>query len=134
MTDDLIVYRPWPLEIVNDAISEFNYQMHNGADVPEISAGLHGLDFLTRASELSDSVQARLDGALVEAHMRIELLNIKAADERTDEENRARIKSALNVIRLGLQSITRMIENHGYDETEILQVICERKGLYDGRG
>lgn len=43
--NDLIVYKEWPTSVVADALREFNNQMHDGAGIAELSAGLHGLDF-----------------------------------------------------------------------------------------
>ena len=62
--NDLIVYKEWPTSVVADALREFNNQMHDGAGIAELSAGLHGLDFLTRRSVLSADLQARVDGAV----------------------------------------------------------------------
>lgn len=47
-----VVYQPWPRETINEAVTEFNAQMHDGAGAEEILAGLHGLDFLTCRSEI----------------------------------------------------------------------------------
>lgn len=87
MREDLIVYRAWPTAVITEAVRELNDQMHNGAGIPEIQAGLHGLDFLTRRSIINDCLQSRVDGCITEARMRIELLSAHEAAARTSEEN-----------------------------------------------
>ena len=57
--------------------------MHDGADAEQISAGLHGLDFLTRASEFDDNTRARLEGAITEGEMRVILLNQLEASRKS---------------------------------------------------
>lgn len=126
MTDDLIIYTPWPLDVVNDAISEFNHQMHDGAGIEELSAGLHGLDFLTRRSELDENTTARLQGATVEADMRIQLIGAKEADERTQTENMERALRAMRGLQLQVQSIQRMIQRPRFDEGETLEYVRSR--------
>ena len=93
--DYLIVYREWPAEAIAEALREFNDQMHDGAGVEEILAGLHGLDFLTRRSTVDANLQGQIDGAITEARMRIELISAKDAEDRSAEEQRVH---ALNVV------------------------------------
>lgn len=126
MTDDLIIYTPWPLDVVNTAISEFNYQMHDGAGIEELSAGLHGLDFLTRRSALDDDTTARLSGATIEAEMRIQLIGTKEAGDRTTAENFERAERAMQVLQLQVRSIQRLIERPRFDEDELQEYIHSR--------
>lgn len=107
MTDEFTVYMPWPTEVVNEAISEFNHQMHDGAGIEEISAGLHGLDFLTRASDLDDDTLARLEGAEIEARMRIELIALQEAEQRSADEQFERMKVGIKNLHRNVMSIKR---------------------------
>jgi hypothetical protein len=84
---DVIVYREWPEQVIADAITEFNTVMHDGAGVEELEAGLHGLDFLTRRSEITETLRWRLEGVEVEARMRMQLLGEQEAAQRTRDEN-----------------------------------------------
>lgn len=83
MHPDLNVYKPWPQDYINKAITDFNEAMHDGAEAEQISMGLHGLDFLTRASELDDDTRARLEGAMIEGEMRVLLLNQLEASRKS---------------------------------------------------
>lgn len=99
--DELQIYKSWPADVISEAVSEFNNAMHNGADVEEIQAGLHCLDFLTRKSEIPFMLQARIEGAEVEAHMRIELL----LSQRENSAKRADLVKALDLISRQMKSI-----------------------------
>jgi hypothetical protein len=119
-----MVYRPWPEKVIADAIREFNDQMHDGAGIPEIQAGLHGLDFLTRRSNVDDNLQARLDGAITEARMRIELLAAKEAEDRTAEEQRAMALKSVENLCLGLESIRRrFLDTDRFDAQEVREMV-----------
>lgn len=123
MSDDLIVYREWPREVIAEALREFNDTMHNGAGIPELQAGLHGLDFLTRRSSLDDCTQARLDGAITEAHMRIELLAAKEAEERTTDDQRRLMLSAMAQV----ESVRRRFIDPGrLDADEVRELVRAR--------
>jgi len=125
--DELTVYRQWPTEVINEAVSEFNYQMHDGAGINEIRAGLHGLDFLTRASVIGDCLHARLDGAITEAVMRIELLAAKEADSRTQEENHQRALKAVGMLHRQIEAFhLRFIDRGAFDEAKVRELVRRR--------
>lgn len=144
MKDDLIVYRAWPADVIADALRDFNDQMHAGAGIDELSAGLHGLDFLTRRSELDDGLQARVDGAITEARMRIELLAAKEAEDRSCEErHKLLVKAVGNLNRQIISFHRRFIDPGRFDADEVreqVQQLVKRtqsmkiKPLTPGRG
>jgi hypothetical protein len=103
---DPIIYRSWPRDTISEAISEFNHHMHDGAGIEEIEAGLHGLDFLTRASELGSDLEARLDGAVTEGRMRITLM----LEQLDQQEKVQRAITALKHLQVTIRGIQRRIE------------------------
>lgn len=122
--NDLIVYKEWPTSVVADALREFNNQMHDGAGIAELSAGLHGLDFLTRRSVLSADLQARVDGAVTEARMRIQLLAEKEASERcAEEQHRQLIKAATALHRQITSFHRRFIDPGRFDAEEVRELV-----------
>lgn len=124
MSDDLIVYRQWPAGVIADAVREFNDQMHDGAGIPEIQAGLHGLDFLTRRSVVDDNLQARLYGAITEARMRIELLAAREAEERTAEEQRVLAIKTIGDMHKQIESMRmRFIDPGRFDADEVSELV-----------
>ena len=125
--DDLIVYREWPTGVVADALREFNGQMHNGAGISELSAGLHGLDFLTRRSVLNADLQARVDGAVTEARMRIELLAEKEAADRSAEERHRHLVKAVTALNRQINSFHRKFIDRGrFDADEVREIVQQR--------
>lgn len=131
MSDDLIVYRQWPVDVIAEAVREFNDQMHDGAGVPELQAGLHGLDFLTRRSIIDDNLQARLDGAITEARMRIELLAAKEAEDRTAEEQRGHAIKVVGQLQKQIESMRRNFIDpgrfHADEVREMVRLRLERR-------
>ena len=117
--DEYVIYRPWPAKTIHDAITQFNDIMHDGADIEEISAGLHGLDFLCRRSAIDDAIQSRLDGCTIEANWRIELLQQQEAEQRTHEENVQRAYVALRNLRLQSQHLLSRMRHYGEDAMRI---------------
>lgn len=117
--EEAIVYRPWPTKTIHDAISQFNDIMHDGAGIEELSAGLHGLDFLCRRSALDDVLQSRLDGCTVEAHWRIELLQQQEAEQRTHEENIQRAYTAIRSLKLQSAQLLSRMRHYGEDAMRI---------------
>lgn len=111
--DAHIVYREWPAEVINEAVTEFNHQMHDDAGIEELSAGLHGLDFLTRRSTIDDDLQARLDGCITEANMRIELLHAKAAMDKSAEDQFKEVKRSVENLGRGIKAIQHLIRRGG---------------------
>lgn len=105
---DPIVYRQWPLKVIHEAITEFNEIMHKDAEVEEIQAGLHCLDFLTRKSELDASTEARLSGAVTEANMRIELLLDKLNADKEFEDWR---QGAIKQVEYMKRAVDRVLDN-----------------------
>lgn len=127
MSDDLIVYRPWPIEVIAEAVREFNDQMHDGAGIPEIQAGLHGLDFLTRRSTIDDNLQGRIDGAITEARMRVELLAAKEAEERGAEAQRALALRTMKHLAGQIAIFNRRFIDPGfYDHDQVREAIRRR--------
>jgi hypothetical protein len=122
--DDLIVYRAWPTEAISDAVREFNDQMHDGAGIEELMAGLHGLDFLTRRSTVDDDLQARIDGAITEARMRIELIATKEAEDRTQAEQLARATRVIDSMRLQVDAMRyRFVDPGRFSADEVRQMV-----------
>ena len=126
--DEFIIYKPWPLDQINQELTEFNRIMHDGADVEELEAGLHGLDFICRASELDANTQARLDGATTEAEMRISLL-LQQRGAGTEElisivkklhNNFRRIEQMLPI--WAELAAERLREKHGLFEEDDLEI------------
>lgn len=125
--DDLIIYKEWPTSVISDALREFNDQMHDGAGVTELSAGLHGLDFLTRRSVLNADLQARVDGAVTEARMRIELLAEKEASERSAEEQHSKLVKAITALNRQITGFHRRFIDPGrFDADEVRELVQQR--------
>ena len=133
--DGLVVYRAWPSDVIADAVREFNDQMHDGAGIPELQAGLHGLDFLTRRSSIDECLQARLDGAITEARMRIELLAAKEAEDRTAEERRAIAVRTVSELQRQIEGMRCMFIDPGrFDPDEVREMVRLRlnRAIADG--
>lgn len=125
--DGLIVYKAWPTDVVAEALRDFNDQMHDGAGIEELSAGLHGLDFLTRRSTLSADLQARIDGAVTEARMRIELMSAREAEDRSAEEQHQRLVNAVsNLHRQIISFHRRFIDPGRFDADEVREHVQQR--------
>lgn len=118
--EDLIIYKAWPGEEIDRAISEFNEQMHDDAEIEELQAGLRCLDFLTRASELSSIQQARLEGATIEAEMRVSLMAaLKFSNHTSSAGVIGDAVKAIKILQGQLRGIDKIIErgkDMDYDE------------------
>ena len=85
-TDEFTIYRAWDEAAATEALAEFQYQMHDGAEAGELSAGLLCFDFLCLRGYLSDCLLSRVEGATAEARIRIEMLRAANATQRSDAE------------------------------------------------
>lgn len=88
----------------------FKERMYGGAGSDELRAGLFALDFLTRASPLSDTTTMLVDAAVTEAEMRIQLMDAHDASRRTASENRQELVKALRGLDRGIGRVMDLIE------------------------
>jgi hypothetical protein len=112
---DIVVYREWPVEVIEQAREEFRDIMNDGAGVEELSAGLHGLDFLCRRSLMPDDLRDLVDATIEQAEMRIALLHHQEAATRSDDENRKRALKVLQDMRIYSLNITKRLAPIGAD-------------------
>lgn len=119
--EDLNVYKAWPQDVINQAITDFNEKMHDDAEANEISAGLHGLDFLTRASEFDDNTRARLEGAIIEGKMRVELLHQLEASRLSREELLEGAIKSVRILQQSIKSIETLIRNPPFTALEYIE-------------
>ena len=125
--DDLIIYKEWPASVIADALREFNDRMHDGAGISELSAGLHGLDFLTRRSALTADLKARVEGAVTEARMRIELLAEKEASDRSLKEQHLQLVKAVTTLDRNITSFHRRFIHPGCFDADQVRALVQRR-------
>lgn len=124
--DDFIVYRPWPADVIRAELDVFKTAMYDGAGPEELRAGQLALDFLTRASEMDDTLSMFVDAAQSEAEMRIELMVQREADDLGRAELRERAVNGLRAFELALVRIRSLIESAGLEAREFPEVLRER--------
>lgn len=88
----------------------FKDAMYGGAGPEELSAGLLAIDFLTRASTLGDTAKMFVEAAVDEAHMRIDLMLAREAEQMTEAERIERLKKALKGWRSSVERVQKLIE------------------------
>lgn len=93
--DEFEIYMSWPLGLIESELWAFKHKMRDDAEIEEIQAGLHCLDFMTRKTELSEDLTWMLESAIDEANMRVSLMIQKEDREKTFER--------LNILLAGLQ-------------------------------
>ena len=124
--DDFVVYRPWPADVIRAELDVFKREMYDGAGPEELRAGLLALDFLTRASEMDDTLNMFVGAAQDEAEMRIELMVRREAAEQPRAELRTRAVNGLRAFELALIRIRSLIENAGLEAREFPEIVRER--------
>jgi hypothetical protein len=107
-----VIYQPWPIEVIREAWEQFRDIMYDGAGPEELAAGLHGMDFLMRASEIPEPMLCMIDATLDGARIRIGLMREKEAAERTEAENWEHIKRGLEILRMNIKSINKLIDSY----------------------
>jgi hypothetical protein len=110
--DQYQVYLAWPESVIREAYEEFAKVVYGGLyeSVEEIRAGVHGLDFLCRASIIVEPLRTLIDAALNEAEIRIELEalrpSVEAAEKEAAEiekENALNFKKVESMLRSNIQ-------------------------------
>jgi hypothetical protein len=134
MTDE-IIYREWPEETVMAELRVFKDRMYDGAGPEELSAGLFAIDFLTRASALSDTAEMLVGAAVDEARMRIDLMIAKEQADMDQAQLYEHLRQGLRRLLSGVRQVQKIIETaKGRFETVAeLQEYLERinwKGRY----
>lgn len=112
--DEFQVYLSWPEETIRQQLDVFKNGengMYNGAGPAELAAGLHCLDFLTRASTFSDATADLLEAAVMEAEMRIELMLEQEVKMLEHAEVMAKVEELLRVMQKQLQSLWSRVSN-----------------------
>lgn len=105
--DDFIIYRAWPLEKIKEARNTFVETMHNDAGVEELQAGLHCLDFMTRASEVPEEYRYMIDSAIDEANIRIGLMLGKEVEDATQQELYNTLDASLRRLRSTVKNLQK---------------------------
>lgn len=108
--DPMQVYQAWPEATVMAELMVFKERMYGGAGSDELRAGLFALDFLTRASSLSETSVMLVDAAVCEAEMRIQLMDARSADERTTADNRQELLKQLRLLEVNMGRVTALME------------------------
>lgn len=111
--DPTRVYLAWPLEKVIEAANEFRDIMHDGAGIQELQAGLHGLDFMCRGSDIPDPWASIIDARVDEAYMRIELMALQEAEQRTWEETIEKAHKTLTHMKTYLRGFMPRMHRNG---------------------
>lgn len=101
--NEFTIYVPHPPEVVQESLQTFADAMRNGANVPQLQSGLHGLDFILRASEMTEFQQDRYDALRFEAEWRIDLMEAQRIAEQTLEERRTEVIDRLKVLHRQIQ-------------------------------
>lgn len=128
---DTVVYQPWPLDTIREAWEEFSKIMYDGAGPEELAAGLHGMDFLMRASDIPDKWLTIINATLDNARIRINLLLEKEAEERTAEENHKKLVRGIEMLQWQIKSVQQIIKNAGGMDYETIREHIERRREYD---
>lgn len=134
--DEFQIYMAWPEETIVQQLNEFKNGengMYNGAGPEQLSAGLHCLDFLTRASEMSDTTRMMIDAAVTEAETRIALMLQMEDRKLQDNELYDKIETVLKNIQAQLRVI--MTRAQCVDHEQVLAFIRRRREAQtqDGR-
>jgi hypothetical protein len=131
--DDLHVYLKWPEELIKKALWDFKHGpegMYNGAGIEELLAGLHCLDFMTRASDVSEDTAMFIDAAVSEAEMRIELM---AQQEQKSADPDA-LKKAIVIVTSLEQQVKRLLSGimmfREMDADELHEYVQKRIAYY----
>ena len=108
MSDDDIIYRPWPAEVVAETLDTFGYAMRNGADIDALRQGILCIDFICRNSKLTEHQRDLVYGYEVEANMRLDLM-LKAAHK--NYVSNAEFKADCAVLVTRLEYMTRALQD-----------------------
>ena len=108
--DEMVVYKPWPVETIRQAYEEFRDAMYGGAGAEELISGLLCMEFLTRASYVPEPLATFVSVAKCEAEIRISLILQKEAADSTEEENWKRVEKKMQLVVAGAKSIEKLIE------------------------
>lgn len=128
--DQFQVYMAWPEETIIEQLDVFKHGengMYNGAGIPELAAGLHCLDFLTRASTMSEETQLMVESAMMEADMRIGLLTQQENYELSQKETYEKIEQCLYTLQMGLKSIQAGFKR--IDTQDVMDALALRRRL-----
>ncbi|HBN8251515.1 TPA: hypothetical protein L3689_001750 [Pseudomonas aeruginosa] len=125
--DEFQVYMAWPEETILQQLDVFKNGengIYNGAGPAELTAGLHCLDFLTRKSPMSENTRAILDGAVMEAEMRIDLM---LQLERSEQDRQQLIEKAIQVVEQLQRQVRNITQRARWIDREELQEIIRRR-------
>lgn len=116
---DEVVYVPWPLETIQQAWEEFRDTMYDDAGVEELVAGLHGMDFLMRASDIPDTMLDMIVATLDNARMRVHLMVAQEAAQLTDKEMWDKLYQTLRGLKLQCDGIKKLVDRYRERDPEL---------------
>ena len=119
---DFNVYKSYPPEFIQQALDDFKNIMFNGGGIDELNAGLHGLDFLTRGSDVPQPLSNFVDAAINEAKMRIEIMTTLESDNRSFEEAHKKLFATVNQLDAGIKNLQRRI-TMSWDEQTVINYV-----------
>lgn len=119
-----IIYKPWPADVVQESLQTFAETMRDGAGIKELQSGLIGLDFICRASELTEFQQDRLFGLETEAKMRISLMIDKEVADNNETQTDLAKKLLLHLY--SLEKNLRRIMNSRTSEASDIYAYLDR--------
>lgn len=115
--DEFQVYKEWPVEQVRQAFEEFRDQMYDGAGPEELSAGLLCMDFLTRRTDLPETLAFFIENVCDQARIRIALMRAKEQDDLEESERMKRMELGVYVVTKQLEAIQKRIRGSLDPET-----------------
>lgn len=119
-----IIYKSWPTDIIDSSLSSFADRMRNGATVEELLAGQLGLDFICKASDLSEYQQMRYETLLFEAECRIDLM--LDSDKKKQDVDHKEISRLLKHLDMSYRGIMLMMKSKGVEfADDHLSQLCD---------
>ena len=125
MTDSFQIYKEWPESVIMAELRVFKDMMYDGAGIAELEAGLHGLDFLTLRSPMSEDTQMFVEAAMFEARMRIDLMHQAEAAQLTKQENRKDTIKCLENLQMSIRNIQTMMRTR-IDSDQLIDIVKKR--------
>lgn len=110
-TDPLQIYKAWPEDMVRQALDDFKYQMYDDADQDALRAGIRCFDFITRRSDLPQSLMESIEYVMMEARWRITLMDEYDAQQQVDAEGEEALTKAIQVVE-HLRTVARYCVSH----------------------
>ena len=117
MSDEFTVYKEWPISEIKTALEDFKRIMYDGAGPDELRSGVLCFDFLTRRTDLPDSLRVMIEAAIDEARLRAELIGAAESAMKDQAELVAELESTFKHFQLQVKRIQRMVDNPPDPET-----------------